>query len=64
MDKKPAFKGNLSFLNTVFPHIVSAETILNYSKEETIQGRKLYEEIWYIHKFPLDYIRFLEIFMK
>ena len=39
--------------NTVFPRIVSSETILfwnlecgNYSGEETIQGRKLDEEIW------------------
>ena len=40
---------------TVFPRIVSAETILfwklkcgNYSREETIQGRKLFAEIRYI----------------
>ena len=39
---------NPLFINTVFPRILSAETILfwklecgNYSKEETIQGRKL-----------------------
>ena len=42
---------NKKLLNTVFPHIVSAETIFfefgHYSVEETIQRRKLYEEIWY-----------------
>ena len=39
---------NYKIINTVFPRIVSAETILfwkldcgNYSREETIQGRKL-----------------------
>ena len=38
----------VSDINTVFPHIIAAATILfwnlrcgNYSKEETIQGRKL-----------------------
>ena len=33
--------------NTVFPHIVSEETIWgkNYSREENIQEQKLYEEI-------------------
>ena len=58
------FKGQI--ICTVFPHIVSAETIFfnsilytvtfgnstfrcgNYSREETIQGRKLYEEIRYV----------------
>ena len=24
----------------------------NYSREETIQGRKLYEEIWYVNDIP------------
>ena len=42
---------------TIFPHIVFAETILFefgnpkvtvHKCAETIQGRKLYEEIWYI----------------
>ena len=41
-------KFTIGFVNTVFPHIVAAVTILfwklkwgNYSREETIQGRKL-----------------------
>ena len=50
-------------INTVFPHIVSAETILFWVRPyvlwplitvhkcaETIQGRKLYEEIRYLKK--------------
>ena len=55
-DKKSGFQailltGNNKIVNmyTVFPRIVSAETILfwklkcgNYSREETIQGRKLF----------------------
>ena len=32
----------------------------NYSREETIQGRKLYEEIWYI--FPLERQRHYNLF--
>ena len=64
-----SFRGNYSFLNfkilkisyTVFPRIVSAETILFWiypyvlwplitvhKCAETIQGRKLYEEIRYV----------------
>ena len=53
--------GRFSLLHTVFPHIVSAETILFWlwlyvlwplitvhKCAETIQGRKLYEEIRYV----------------
>ena len=63
--KSSAYMTNDHITCTVFPHIVSAETILfwiwkskghntwicgNYSREETIQGRKLYEEIRYAIK--------------
>ena len=52
--KNPLTWGQWYIWNTVFPRIVSAETILfwklycgNYSREETIQGRKLFAEIRY-----------------
>ena len=60
-----SYKPNLRVINltTVFPHIVSAETILFWlwpyvlwplisvhKCAETIQGRKLYEEIRYVIK--------------
>ena len=46
-----SFRGNYSFLNltlctVTFDH--STYRCGNYSREETIQGRKLYAEIWYM----------------
>ena len=67
-----SFRGNYSFLNvwiveilnTVFPRIVSAETILfgklqcgNYSKEETIQGRKVLICCFFVSIYDLNTCR-------
>ena len=45
------FRGNYSFLNLTLCTVTFAHSTYrcgNYSREETIQGRKLYEEIRYM----------------
>ena len=46
-----SFRGNYSFLNLTLCTVTFGNSTYrcgNYSREETIQGRKLYEEIRYI----------------
>ena len=49
-----SFRGNYSFLNLTLCTVTLGHSTYrcgNYSREETIQGRKLYEEIRYIEKY-------------
>ena len=48
-----SFHGNYSFLNLTSCTVTfgySTYSCGNYSREETIQGRKLFAEIWYVSK--------------
>ena len=57
-----SFRGNYSFLNLTLCTVTFGNSTYRcgyYSREETIQGRKLYEEIRYISR-----ISFLKLFCR